>query len=62
MLVGLWGTSFAVNLTPDPTGIGGWTPEMFIGAMRNGKHLGVGRPILRCPPPVPPARAPIPGK
>jgi len=44
---GPWGISFAANLTPDNfTGSGGWTEDMFIGAMRNGKHLGAGRPIL----------------
>jgi cytochrome c553 len=49
--VGLWGISFAANLTPDmATGLGGWTAEQFIQSMRTGKHLGVGRPIL---PPMP---------
>lgn len=49
--VGLWGASFSANLTPDnETGIGTWQPEMFINAMRTGKHLGAGRPIL---PPMP---------
>jgi mono/diheme cytochrome c family protein len=51
--VGPWGVSFTANLTPDnETGIGTWQPEMFINAMRTGKHLGVadGRPIL---PPMP---------
>jgi mono/diheme cytochrome c family protein len=48
---GPWGTSFSANLTPDmETGIGGWTAEVFIQAMRTGKHLGVGRDIL---PPMP---------
>jgi mono/diheme cytochrome c family protein len=47
---GPWGVSYAANLTPDPTGLGGWTPETFIQAMRTGKHVGVGRPIL---PPMP---------
>lgn len=47
---GPWGVSFAANLTPDATGLGGWTPEMFIQAMRTGKHAGAGRPIL---PPMP---------
>lgn len=48
---GPWGTSFAANLTPDnATGMGGWTPEMFIKTMRAGKHLGVGRNLL---PPMP---------
>lgn len=49
--VGPWGASFAANLTPDnETGIGTWQSEMFINAMRTGKHLGAGRPIL---PPMP---------
>jgi len=48
---GPWGTSFAANLTPDlETGLGGWTEQVFIQAMRTGKHLGVGRDIL---PPMP---------
>ena len=49
--VGPWGVSFAANLTPDEeTGIGDWTAEEFIGAMRTGTHRGIGRPIL---PPMP---------
>jgi len=49
--VGPWGISYAANLTPDgPTGIGTWTDEVFIKAVRSGKHMGVGRPIL---PPMP---------
>ena len=49
--VGPWGISYTQNLTPDPeTGLGNWTPELFIKAMRTGKHMGVGRPIL---PPMP---------
>lgn len=47
---GPWGVSFARNLTPDRTGLAGWTPEMFIQTIRNGKHAGVGRPLL---PPMP---------
>ena len=48
---GPWGVSFATNLTPDQvTGIGAWTEQSFIDAMRNGKHLGAGRDIL---PPMP---------
>ena len=48
---GPWGVSYAANLTPDPkTGIGAWTVENFVNAMRTGKHLGVGRRIL---PPMP---------
>ncbi|MFN3693591.1 MAG: c-type cytochrome [Ignavibacterium sp.] len=49
--VGPWGASFAANLTPDiETGIGSWNEEMFINALRSGKHLGAGRPIM---PPMP---------
>jgi hypothetical protein len=49
--VGPWGTSFAVNLTPDEeTGIGRWTVEAFIESLRTGLHWGVGPPIL---PPMP---------
>jgi len=49
--IGPWGASFAANLTPDnETGIGTWQSEMFINALRTGKHLGAGRPIL---PPMP---------
>ena len=49
--VGPWGTSFSRNLTPDKeTGLGSWTEEMFIKALRTGKDMGEGRPIL---PPMP---------
>jgi hypothetical protein len=49
--MGPWGTSFTTNLTPDmETGIGKWTPEMFVNAIKTGKHLGAGRAIL---PPMP---------
>jgi len=48
---GPWGISYAANLTPDVnTGLGIWTEEMFLRAMRTGKHMGAGRPIL---PPMP---------
>lgn len=48
---GPWGVSFAFNLTPDNvTGIGAWTEQTFIKAMRTGKHMGAGRDIL---PPMP---------
>jgi hypothetical protein len=48
---GPWGVSFTANLTPDPeTGLGKWTPETFVKALRTGRHMGVGRPIL---PPMP---------
>lgn len=49
--VGPWGVTYAVNLTPDDaTGIGLWTEEIFISALRTGKHMGAGRPIM---PPMP---------
>jgi len=50
---GPFGTSFSSNLTPDKeTGLGEWTEEMFISAMRTGLHQGVAgnRKIL---PPMP---------
>lgn len=47
---GPWGVSFASNLTPHDTGMGSWREQDFVAAMRTGKHLGVGRPIL---PPMP---------
>lgn len=48
---GPWGVSFTANLTPDKeTGLGDWTEEQFIAALRTGKHQGKGRPIL---PPMP---------
>ena len=48
---GPWGVSYSANITPDAeTGIGKWREHDFIKAIRSGKHLGVGRPIL---PPMP---------
>ncbi|RPJ44513.1 MAG: diheme cytochrome c-553, partial [Candidatus Latescibacterota bacterium] len=36
---GPWGVSFTANLTPDPeTGLGKWTAETFITAIRTGRH------------------------
>ena len=49
--VGPWGISYASNLTPDKaTGIGTLTEEMFVKCLREGKYMGVGRPLL---PPMP---------
>ena len=49
--VGPWGISYASNLTPDnATGIGALSEEMFIKTLREGKYMGVGRPLL---PPMP---------
>ena len=48
---GPWGQSFAANLTPDQnTGLGIWTEDVFVKALRSGKHMGTSRPIL---PPMP---------
>jgi hypothetical protein len=50
---GPWGVSFTANLTPDSeTGLGTWTGDIFIQAIRTGRHEGKGRPIL---PPMPAA-------
>jgi len=49
--VGPWGISYAANLTPDKaTGIGTLSEEMFIKSLREGKWMGVGRPLM---PPMP---------
>jgi cytochrome c553 len=47
-----FGTVYTANLTPDKdTGLGAWTEEMFMRAVRTGRHMGGnGRPIL---PPMP---------
>lgn len=48
---GPWGVSYTSDLTPDEeTGIGVWSEDNFIRAMRTGKHMGGGRQIL---PPMP---------
>ncbi len=50
--VGPWGMSFSGNLTSDETGIGNWTEENFLRAIRQGKYKGLenSRPLL---PPMP---------
>jgi hypothetical protein len=50
--VGPWGMSFAGNLTSDETGIGNWTEENFLRAIKKGKYKGLenSRPLL---PPMP---------
>lgn len=50
--VGPWGVSYAANLTPHETGLGNWSEENFLKAMKEGKHLGMDnqRPIM---PPMP---------
>ena len=48
---GPWGVSFTANLTPDVnTGLGIWTEEMFVKALRTGRHMGASRELL---PPMP---------
>lgn len=48
---GPWGISYTANLTPDVnTGLGIWTEEMFLTAIRTGRHMGRSRPIN---PPMP---------
>jgi mono/diheme cytochrome c family protein len=48
---GPWGTSYTANLTPDDeTGLGLWTEDNFVATIQNGRHMGVGRPLL---PPMP---------
>jgi mono/diheme cytochrome c family protein len=45
-----FGTVYTRNLTPDKTGLGDWTEEMFVKTIRNGRHQGDGRALL---PPMP---------
>lgn len=48
---GPWGISYAANLTPDQnTGLGIWTEDVFLKAMKTGRHMGSGRQIQ---PPMP---------
>ena len=46
--VGPWGISYSANLTPDETGIGNWTEEQFLFAIRNmiSKGLPGSRPLM----------------
>lgn len=45
---GPWGTTYAVNLTPDSTGIGAWKEEQFVKALHELKWMGLEntRPIM----------------
>jgi len=48
---GPWGISYTANLTPDQnTGLGIWTEDMFLKAMKTGKHMATSREIQ---PPMP---------
>ena len=48
--VGPWGQSFAANITSDPTGIGNWSEEQFLRAMREGKFKGLENSRTLLPP------------
>ncbi|MCM4167179.1 Cytochrome c-552 [Arenibacter antarcticus] len=50
--IGPWGQSFSANITSDPSGIGNWSEENFMRAIREGKYKGLenSRNIL---PPMP---------
>lgn len=39
--VGPWGQSFSANITSDETGIGNWSEENFLRAIRHGKYKGI---------------------
>ncbi len=48
---GPWGITYAANLTPDKnTGLGIWTEDTFVKALKTGKHMGTSREIQ---PPMP---------
>lgn len=49
---GPWGISYTANLTPDETGLKGWTQDMFVKALQTGWHLGVEN-SRRIQPPMP---------
>jgi len=48
--IGPWGVSFTANLTPDDTGIGNWTEEQFMRAIREGKFKGLADSRMLLPP------------
>lgn len=48
--VGPWGISYAANITSDDTGIGKWTEEQFIRAIRHGKFKGIADERTLLPP------------
>lgn len=39
--VGPWGVSFAANISSDETGLGNWTEQQFLTAIRKGKYKGL---------------------
>jgi len=48
--VGPWGISYSANLTSDDSGIGTWSEEQFIYALRNGKLKGLPGSRMLLPP------------
>ena len=55
-----FGTVFTANLTPHlETGLGNWTEDMFIGAVRTGRHMGGTRPSDRAADAVADARTAV---
>ena len=48
--IGPWGISFAANLTPDETGLGNWTEDQFMLAIREGKSKGLSGSRTLLPP------------
>ena len=48
--VGPWGISYAANITSDTTGIGMWSEDQFLYAIRNGKQKGLPGSRILLPP------------
>lgn len=48
--IGPWGVSFAANLTPDETGLGNWSEDQFMLAIREGKSKGLSGSRTLLPP------------
>ena len=48
--VGPWGISYSANLTSDETGIGTWSEDQFLFAIRNGKQKGLAGSRMLLPP------------
>jgi hypothetical protein len=46
--IGPWGITYSANLTPDETGLGTWTEDQFIYAIKNSVSKGLpgARPLL----------------
>ena len=48
--IGPWGVSFTANLTPDDTGLGNWSEDQFMLAIREGKSKGLSGSRTLLPP------------